>query len=318
MLFKEGKMAICHKGITDEKAYYKMLIGQYRLVDETRKGKTPTAAAVIEEVIRMAEQTGAICWEDLYTIDKALLQFLTREEMECRLLFLADMYREIAGDQNFASRIKIKIAELKGVSDETLRGELSELVDDMYRHLALYTACRKSRRKIMRSLVIFLLILLLCPVVLIFKYDGNMPPILYITIAGMIGGMVSAIRRLQEAASTDTNTLTYIDLKYGWLNILLAPIYGATFSLVLLLFFTAGFLKGELFPVMITMTEEIADKAGTVSDVMQYFFVNTYPEAGADCAKLIVWSFIAGFAEQFVPDTLDRLIARSQKTENKN
>ena len=317
MLFKEGKMSICHKGRPDEKAYYKMLLGQYRLVDDARKGKTPTAVAVIEEIIKKAEQDGAICWEDLYTIDKALLLFLTREEMECRLLFLVDMYREIAGDKNLTSRLKIKISELPGVSDETLRGELEELVDDMYRHLALYTACRKSRRKIMASFLIFLVVLFACAVVLLCQNDGDIPPMFYVMITGSIGGMISAVRRLQDAADTDTNALTYIDLKYGWLNILLAPVYGATFSLVLLLFFTAGFLKGDLFPIITTMSAKVAEEADTVSLVMSEFFTNTYPVTGTDCAKLLVWSFIAGFAEKFVPDTLDRLIARSQKSDEK-
>ena len=317
MLFKEGKMSICHKRKPDEKAYYKMLRGQYRLMDDARKGKSPTAVAVIEEIIQKAEKNGDICWEDLYTIDKALLLFLTREEMECRLLFLTDMYREITGDKNLASRMKIKISELKGVSDETLRGEMEELVDDMYRHLALYTACRKNRSKIMLYLLIFLIFLFAASLVLLYQNDGNMPPMYYVMITGSIGGMISTIRRLQNVASTDTNALTYIDLKYDRLNILLAPVYGATFSLVLFLFFTSGFLKGDLFPAITTMTAEVAEEADTVSLVMSNFFVNTYPVTGIDCAKLIVWSFIAGFAEKFVPDALDRLIARSQKSDEK-
>jgi hypothetical protein len=310
-------MAICKGSSGDEKSYFRMLLGQYRLVDADRKGKAPAAVAAIDEIIQKGEQEDAVSWADLYTFEKALLLVLSRAEMECRLLFLADMYREIAGDKNFTSRTRIKMSELKGVTDEALQGELGELVDDLYRHLALYTACRENRRKIMCYLLVFLLALFVFSVVWLCLNDGNMPPMFYVMISGGIGGMISAARRLQDAASMDSNVLTYIDLKYGWLNVLLAPVYGAVFSLLVLLFFTSGFLKGDLFPAMMTMSAQVAEEADSVSLVMSEFFTNTYPITGSDCAKLMVWSFIAGFAEKFVPDTLDRLIVRSQKSEQK-
>jgi hypothetical protein len=37
------------------------------------------------------------------------------------------------------------------------------------------------------------------------------------------------------------------------------------------------------------------------------FLRSAGPATGADLAKLTVWSFIAGFAERFVPDVLSRL-----------
>jgi hypothetical protein len=43
------------------------------------------------------------------------------------------------------------------------------------------------------------------------------------------------------------------------------------------------------------------------------FLKKTGPESGVSFAMLLVWSFIAGFAERFVPDTIDRLVSQAAK-----
>jgi hypothetical protein len=42
------------------------------------------------------------------------------------------------------------------------------------------------------------------------------------------------------------------------------------------------------------------------------FLKHTGPADGTSYALLIVWSFIAGFAERLVPDTLNRLVTKNE------
>jgi amino acid permease len=70
---------------------------------------------------------------------------------------------------------------------------------------------------------------------------------------------------------------------------------GALFANVLMLTFVGGLVAGSIFPS---------------------FSATSWSDLGfrlPDWSKLLVWSFIAGFSERFVPDLLDNLILRSQK-----
>jgi hypothetical protein len=68
---------------------------------------------------------------------------------------------------------------------------------------------------------------------------------------------------------------------------------------VLYVLFAAGRLRGALFPEI---------EGGLLSGFAT-------PAPGVDEAKLLAWSFVAGFAEKFVPDRLDRLNRRAGSKE---
>jgi hypothetical protein len=46
------------------------------------------------------------------------------------------------------------------------------------------------------------------------------------------------------------------------------------------------------------------------------FLLETSPGSASDYSQLMIWSFLAGFAERLVPDTLSRVVA-SKETETR-
>jgi hypothetical protein len=109
---------------------------------------------------------------------------------------------------------------------------------------------------------------------------------------GLIGGFVSIQQRLRTIDEEELTLLTE-----SWAAVLIVPIYGAIFALILYVIFLSGLLQGHLFPAF--YIPPFAD-APTAENI-RAFLAETYPKSGPDCAKLIFWSFVAGFSERFVP-----------------
>jgi hypothetical protein len=89
--------------------------------------------------------------------------------------------------------------------------------------------------------------------------------------------------------------LTIFELQSGQFSLYLAPLTGAMFALVIFLTFLGQLVSGTVFPEI---------KGDLTAALHPY---------SANYGKLLVWSFIVGFAERFVPDTLNSLMARGQK-----
>lgn len=92
---------------------------------------------------------------------------------------------------------------------------------------------------------------------------------------------------------------------------------GAISAALLFLLFEGKLLSGELFPQMgleAGQAPPTRPDPGTSAPERRtgfFSFMRTSgPVATADYAKLLVWAFIAGFAERLVPDTLTRFAER--------
>jgi hypothetical protein len=84
------------------------------------------------------------------------------------------------------------------------------------------------------------------------------------------------------------------------MQIFLSPVFGGLFAFVLYGVFAAGIIQGEIFPAFRSTQEDYT----TPYD----FADQTLPATNEDAAKAILWAFIAGFAEGFVPNFIDKLV----------
>jgi hypothetical protein len=81
-------------------------------------------------------------------------------------------------------------------------------------------------------------------------------------------------------------------------SLAVSAISGAIFATILYMLFAGELLQGGLFP----QGRSLCLLGAPDCDIPP-----------KDLAKLLIWCFIAGFAERFVPDALDRLVSRSAK-----
>lgn len=180
-----------------------------------------------------------------------------------------------------------------------------------------------------------------------------------VAFAGIVGGCVSMLQRIQSAPSEGDALFNLAALTNGWRGLSLSPLYGGIFASLLFILFAAGVLEGSIFPKINTPGKEetqITSSAAPAAPAPQQsttaatpsteatilatsavstptpltatqktgilqvkdFLKDTGPKDGVSFALLIIWSFIAGFAERLVPDTLNRLVAKNEAIQGTN
>lgn len=131
---------------------------------------------------------------------------------------------------------------------------------------------------------------------------------------GTLGALISSLRRLDnlnDNGSLDRDLL--LDQKrlaYGGIGAIIALVSGVVFSMLVYAIFASEILgKTALFPSFV----QCKDIQLPCASGIRQFFYGIRPESPQDIAKIVVWSFISGFAERFVPDVLDRLVKKTDK-----
>lgn len=137
----------------------------------------------------------------------------------------------------------------------------------------------------------------------------DLPIIPLVMFAGVLGAAFSILQRVQRSTAADP-LLALFNLRAARSQIYLSIVSGAIASLVVFAVFSGGMLEGGLFPRIANANSP--QQCQGVMKLVKYLQA-TGPCTHADYGKLLVWAFVAGFAERFVPDILDRFTASAKK-----
>jgi hypothetical protein len=292
-------------------AYTNQLIGEFRsLKDVCANDK---ARDLAKELVERAEAGGTMTWGDAYMLDTAIAQMLPREYLHQRAWCLEVKYKDAVGNADaYDAFMKAETPHLVNETDEHLRARIHNVIRELYR---LYTviSCREDMREKLSKSALKTLLIIVGVMVVVVATDYFFGSLHYFDVwcmvftAGATGGLLSLQRRLQSLPSHGESLSDLVELS-GRMTVRFTPIIGGIFAVVLFLTFASGLASGTLFPTLAPQ-DGVAD--------FKSFIANLQPKGPIEWGKLLVWSFIAGFAERFVPDTLDRLIAKSENSKQR-
>ena len=117
---------------------------------------------------------------------------------------------------------------------------LNLIVTEEFRSAVLAPVKPEDRYAVSHMLVVVITVFSEMSVVLVTVFT--------VALAGIVGGCVSMLQRIQSAPSEGDALFNLAALTNGWKGIFLSPLYGGIFAALLFVLFAAGLLEGSAFP----------------------------------------------------------------------
>lgn len=272
---------------------------------------------VIDDLLKK-RQDHSLTWNDLYTFDLILSRVLTLERLAREVWSLRSRYRDIAGLREYEAYLASKPPDPAGqVEEKALRADIEYLLGEIYLRYAITPINQMVSDRISKRVTIVILIgvgiILLVVILNVMGVSQSRPAtLLPVLFVGAMGGLLSMQQRYQSISREGDPIDNISELTQGWSRLFLPAISGAIFAGLLYMMVIGGLLQGDLFPAIPKTTGSPNPEGVGLLDLLQH----GRPDSSSSYAKLIIWSFLAGFAERFVPDTLSGFISK-RETESK-
>lgn len=287
--------------------YYDSLRAKFETLPEPPDTDPAARKAYADARTVTLKHRDALMWSDLMLLDLSIVRCLGFDALRLKI---ADLRSRLDG--TFAplpDGLLPKLEAAKPADMEALRAEAEVLATRVW-HARMARNARDRYVGELRGTLLRGVIVILAAFLAVSWFIWYVPLYFVIVTAGMLGALTSFLRRLQAVLGSPPHPDQSSDLSalaYEKRAAVLSLVVGGVFAIVVYMLFAAGLgqVSGELGPKFTELTKPPATGVDFVR-----FVLEVGPLKGADYAKVVVWSFIAGFFEQLVPDALDRVVKK--------
>lgn len=319
-----------------EKEYFRHLAAEWQVLNVHANppvSSTPAGAADIARIndliARFNEPKLAprINRNDLLSFELTVFRYRSVVSLVQTAPMLRQRFHDVVGDRVFSTYRPTELPDC-AKADETARNtlfdDLSALISAIHWRYILFPFSSQLRTVLTSQAMFCMLVYTAAWSGLIYgatiwtqgAFIALMVTCIY---AGVLGGFISALRRMQSISEDGDPIYVIQGIRSARFWLLFSPLLGGIFAIVALLFFLSGFLSGSIFPAFhlpgdlpCTLTPPASTPCDqTYMKPAWWFWQHLLPIAPMDYAKLILWCFVSGFAERFIPDMIDNLVDRA-------
>lgn len=303
--------------------YIEQIISQY---DALPVKDIPVETQQIFKKIKEKRTKGELITIDRYMAENALLQFMPADRLRRASWSLRNRYKYAVGEDAYKVYVASVPPNPASATEAELRADLLHLLAEIQRIEIFRKFIEKSRYKIAcisGFVSLIFLLIVLCFILIKTRIYPEWPfqftPLMFVGAAGALGGSLSTIQKVLSAkiwTESIDQILEFQRSLMSWLFI--PPVLGVLFAVSLFMLFSSELLTGSPFPKIATIMPHsiLFEELGTPEKALA-FLKHTSPVQASDFGKMIIWSFIAGFSQRFVPDALSRLAKESEPKNQK-
>jgi hypothetical protein len=279
--------------------------------------------AELRNTLPQKYDANSLTWDELYGFQIAMLGLYPPAELRTKRASLKDYFYKLAPKRSIESYERTSPPPLTG--DTKYEDALADAIflQSEVSKIETYRPHQEFKRNritfdlfssLVVTLIVYFLFGLIAVLILRFSHTGlsvAFPCLIVAMMLGALGAVVSSQRRLQTSFDEDASILNTTRYVGSGLGTRLTPVLGSVFSGVLVVLIYSG-LFSTAANLVVPAVQQISTTTATKPGFLEFIVLG--PDSLVEYAKIVVYAFLAGFAERLVPDTLDRLALNASKT----